>query len=433
MRHAKVELKLLIAALVLTVLWQSRLASTEGRAFAQDFAQEPTALQTVPSHAETVLAGDAFMPCEIQCLPAPFAVGRPPVGPAWYFQAEGMALKRDASGDQTFQAFVDRVWEEVENPKYDPEADPPDPTEPEWIWQWAGDTVTSVLGTQSLHFGFQGGARTLVGRTLGRCHAMEVSYFAVTDWDEIAAVRDDTEFIEDKDRETGVETTFPASLFSPFSDFGDPAIAGLDYNHLAYISYESSLDNLEWNLRRWILMDPHRLTASVLVGGRYMNINEGFRYHTESAVPDPLGAVNTATTNTKNSLIGAQIGAMFEFHVDPCWWVDCEVKGAVFNNDVRQTTVYAHDGVRAYQGRHVGRCEDDITAWALDLRLNATVLITPRLAVIGGYQALWLDGLALASENMSQNVDVLVSGPATLVEDGKVLYHGPHLGLTWSW
>lgn len=412
-----------------TVAQQAYSAGTDD----PGLAQQSGATELVPTEAETVLTEAAFAPSEFTCLPAPFAACYRTAGPAWYFQIEGLALKRDASRDRTWQAFVDRAWSEVENPKYDGELDPPDPNEPEWIWEWAGDTVTPVLGTQDLHFGFQGGARALVGRTLGTCHAFEVSYFDLTDWDEVAAVRDATEFIEDKDRETGVETTFPASLFSPFSDFGDPAIVGLDYNDLAYISYTSSLDNLEWNLRRWILYGPGQLQASVLVGGRYMNIGEEFFYYTESAAPAPLGATNSVTTDTDNSMVGVQVGAMFEFYVDPGWWVDCEIKGGVFNNDASQRTVYVHDGVDTYQGAHIGRRDDDITAFALDLRLNATVLITPRLAVIGGYQALWVDGLALASENMSQDVNVLAFGPPTLVEDGKVVYHGPHLGLTWIW
>ena len=106
------------------------------------------------------------------------------------------------------------------------------------------------------------------------------------------------------------------------------------------------------------------------------------------------------------------------------------------SNDAGQRTVFTPVNVPDYPdnpGGYVGRRDEAITSWVLDLRLSATVLVTPRLAVIGGYHALWLDGLALASENMSQDVNVLAFGPPTLVEDGKVLYHGPHLGLTWIW
>ena len=419
MRNARARLSLLIVALAWTGGSLGHWSGTEGRAF----AQQPTAVQVDPAEAETVLTGAAFAPGDFQCIPAPFAACGATAGPAWYFQIEGLALKRDASRSQMFQAFVEREWAET---------DPPEGEDP--VWE-PTDFITGVLGTGNLHFGFQAGARALVGRTLGQCSAFEVSYFELTDWDELAAVRDATEFIQKVD-DDGVAVpaqTFDASLFSPFSDFGDPPIPGLDYNRLAQISYESTLNNLEWNLRRWILADPRRLTASVLVGGRYMNIDERFDYYTESV--EPAGASVGVTTDTDNSMMGVQIGAMFEFFVDtdPGWWIDCEIKGGVFSNEASQRTVFTPLNVLDYPDGNVDGRNETITSWVLDLRLNATVLITPRLAVIGGYHALWLDGLALASENMSQNADVLASGPAMLVDDGKVVYHGPHLGLTWVW
>jgi len=425
MRNATAKLGLLVMAFAWTAAQQGYSAGMDG----PGLAERSGAMELVPTEAEPMLTEDAFAACDLMCLPAPFAANYRPAGPAWYFQLEGMALKRDASGDRTWQAFVDRTWNRVENPNY--HEDDPDP-EDQYIWEWE-DTVTHALGTQDLHFGFQCGGRALIGRTLGTSHAIEVSYFEVTDWSELAAVRDATEFVDDVD-DDGVpdfDNPFGASLFSPFSDFGDPAIEGLDYNSMARISYTSSLDNLEWNLRRWILYGPGQLQASVLAGGRYMNVSERFGYYTEST--SPADASVAVTTNTQNTMLGVQIGAMFEFFVDPGWWIDCEVKGGVFSNEASQQTVFAPDNVRDYPDRNVGFREEDVTCWVLDLRLNATVLITPRLAVIGGYHALWLDGLALASENMSQDVDVLASGPATLVDNGKVVYHGPHLGLTWMW
>lgn len=425
MRNARAKWSLLVLALAGTVAQQGYSGGMD----APGLAQPSGATELVPTEGEPLLAEAAFAPCEYTCLPAPFAACNRTVAPAWYFQIEGMALKRDASGDRTWQAFVDRTWSKVENPNYD--ENDPNP-EDQFIWEWE-DTVTHALGTQDLHFGFQCGGRALIGRTLGACHAFEVSYFEVTDWNELAAVRDATEFVDDVDGD-GVPdfaNPFDASLFSPFSDFGDPPIDGLDYNRLAQLSYTSTLDNLEWNLRRWILYGPGQLQASVLLGGRYMNVDERFGYYTEST--SPANASVSVATDTENRMIGAQIGAMFEFFVDPGWWIDCEIKGGVFSNEARQTTAFAPVNVPDYPNGHVGSRTEDVTSWVLDLRLNATALITPNLAVIGGYHALWLDGLALASENMSQDVDVLASGPAMLVDNGKVVYHGPHLGLSWTW
>ena len=154
MRNARVKLSLAILALAWTGGSLGHWSGTEGRAFAQQL----TAVQVGPAEAETVVTGAAFAPGDFQCIPAPFAASGATAGPAWYFQFEGLALKRDASRSQMFQALVERVWTET---------DPPG-------WE-ATDFVTGVLGTGDLHFGFQAGARALVGRTLGQCSALEVS------------------------------------------------------------------------------------------------------------------------------------------------------------------------------------------------------------------------------------------------------------------
>ncbi|MFH1921944.1 MAG: BBP7 family outer membrane beta-barrel protein [Planctomycetota bacterium] len=406
MRSRKGDLTLIVIGFILAC---ARMAGAAGPG-ELGFSGQDVPLELAPAEGEIAYS-------ERQFLPGPFAASASPEGPMWYFQVEGLALKRDASADHPFQALVTRVWTE----------DPPG------TWT-AADTPAFVLGTNDLDFGFQGGGRGTIGRRLGDYHAFEATYFQVTDWDEIAAVRDSTQFVAAVDGAGNPTTTYPASLFSPFSDFGNPAIIGLDYNNLAEIRCTSSLSNIEWNLRRWLPMPYEPLQVSVLVGGRYMDIGETFLYHTESAVPvDPT--TNTVTTATENTMLGVQIGALFEFHVEPAWWIDCEIKGAAFNNAASQDTVYVHAGDPGspYAGTHTGRREEQTSAFALDLRLSATLQVTECLAVHGGYNALWVDGLVLASDNLSQDIDILTSGPATLVDKGKTVYHGPHLGLSWIW
>jgi hypothetical protein len=46
---------------------------------------------------------------------------------------------------------------------------------------------------------------------------------------------------------------------------------------------------------------------------------------------------------------------------------------------------------------------------------------------------MWLDGLALASENFESNTAILTNGPAQVINDGGLVYHGPFVGLTATW
>lgn len=412
------KLTVTLAGLALVFAFARPVLAEDGSA--ADAPDEAPAVESPLPAVEIPEMPAELVPPQYEVLPAEFAASCGAVRPAWYFHTEGLALKRNDSRSRTYAVRIERTWQEVP-------VEVPAGEDPQTIWTHT-DESTDVLNSGDHRFRFAGGGRVLVGRTLANRCAFEVSYFDLTDWDEFAAVRNDTPFAVDIDEE-GNPLIYTGSLFSPFSDFGNPPLFGWDFNRLAEVRYGSSLNNLECNLRYWMLADPERLQASILVGGRYMNVDESFFYHTESIVPEL--AENLVTTDTGNSLIGVQLGAMFKFHVDPGWWIDCEIKGAAFDNDAFQRTDFTRDSLVDIDRTH-GRAEH-VSTFALDLKLNVTLMVTPRLAVRGGYQALWVDGLALAVDNFTTQEAVLFSGPATLDRKGKAVYHGPHLGVTWIW
>jgi len=396
MWNARERLQLLMVAVALTAAQQQQVASAADPAY----AEPGTPAASLPAEPD-------FAPAETSIAAEGFAGYYQSPLPFWYFEAQALALKRDASGNTDFAARITEVTT-------------PEGTEA---------TTTMVLGTRDLHFDFRAGGRALVGRTLGDWFGLEVAYFGLGDWNQIAAVRDVTPI--DVEIE-GVTQTVNGSLFSPFTDFGNPRTVGLDYNNFAYISYFSTLDSLEWNLRGRLPMPSDRLQGSLLVGGRYMNVRERFHYRTESEIPAALGTTNTVSTWTGNEMLGVQIGAQFEFQVEPDWWVDCEIKGVIFDNRADQSTTYVNINNGVEQTYSRGRA-DNRSTFALDLRLMFTCQISPRLSTRVGYEALWVDGLALASENFNSDVNILMLGPATLSSGGKVVYHGPHIGVTWMW
>lgn len=337
-----------------------------------------------------------------------------PSAPVWYFGADALMLKRDGVSSRAFASLVTRSWTESTD-------DPPVVTQ--------SQSAVSVLGPQDLDFGYRGGWKALIGRAIGERSAMEVSYFGLSDWSDTRTVIDSTPFQFDEPPAVAVG----ASLFSPFTDLtGDP-VAGLDYNNLARINYTSELYGFEWNLRRQLYIPEHWVRGSVLIGGRYMDLRETFSYYSESALPLPGGATNSVNTRTGNDLVGVQIGAEFNFQVEPQCWIDCEIKGGIFDNAASQDTVYVNDSATAYDGTYTGSRAENTSAFALDLSLNLTYECNPFTTLRIGYQAFWLEGLALASENVASSVDTLVSGTANLVNDGKVVYHGPRLGITCAW
>lgn len=415
MRNAKGWLKLLVVTLALTA------AGHRGMAGADD--------ALILRGQESVLDMPAD---EMSTPPGGMTTYATFPQPLWYFRADAMALKRDAPDNQPFAALVTQTETDIEvradpggEPLLDQDGNPVidengDPVLVDVTVTEGGRAETIVLGTQDLNFEFQGGYRLALGRMLGDWYWLEFTFFDVHDWHERAAVRDRTE------NESGL----PGDLYSPFTDFGESPVPGLslDSNYLVRIESTSTLDNMELNLWHRLATPPEAMEASFLLGLRYMTILEHFQYRSESNVP---AAVTTTSVDTwtDNSLFGVQLGALFTFPVEPAWWIDWELKGAICGNQARQNTLYGRNGGQLPPtGRQEGK-----TTFVGETSVRLIGQVTPKLTLHAGYQALWVDGLALASENLPTDAEILRFGPGRLVHNGNLVYHGPYVGLNLVW
>ena len=294
----------------------------------------------------------------------------------WYVLTDGLALQRD-SGDDVDFAFL-------------------------------GAPAESVLSTSDMQFEFQGGLRALVGREFGEHYAIEGSYFGLMDWDESRAVR-----------------SVGGALISPFTNAGAPPVLGLDGNTLTSIRTESNLDNIEISIRQWLYTPPSMMRASALYGVRYMAVNEDFTYRAESPA-----AANAVDVRTENHLIGFQFGGSLEFYIEPRAWITFESKATLCNNAGEQTTS-GNVGIAATPVDNTAA--DNRTGLIGDISLTIMYAFTPNTVARIGYQAMWVEGLALASENFERDLQTLTLGPAELVHDGNLVYHGPFVGLMTTW
>ncbi len=322
--------------------------------------------------------------CPPPCDPIPEC---PP--PVWYGRLSALILKRDADRDIAFATEGVGLADDVPIP---------------------GDVV---LSTEDLESAFSGGGEILVGRMIVPTHYLEFSYFGINSWEKSAAVRD-----------------ADGNLFSPFSHFGtdpDGGLIAFDNNNLAWVRSYSRLNNFELNLRHELPMPPIRLNTSFLFGGRAMVIEESFDYLTQSAV-----ATNAVNTKTDNRLLGLQVGGLFEFHVEPCWWIDFRAMGAICQNKIGLDSAYAiadATGTRTF----VHSNDDNQTAFVGDLSLSLICECSCNVTLEVGYRSLWITGLALAAENMQTNPEILELGPPQLFDEGEIVYHGPFAGVTVRW
>ena len=178
--------------------------------------------------------------------------------------------------------------------------------------------------------------------------------------------------------------------------------------------YDSDIHSAEFNLRRqW----NHWLT--LLGGFRWINVNE--------ILNTDIGGVATNRIDVDNQMYGLQLG------LDTYLWsygrfsLEGYGKAGIYSND--------SDGRSSSFGIvgavPVVTASEDRAAFVGELALTGVYDISQRWSLRGGYQMLWLDGVALAPEQLD-NMNI-VTGVATLDVGQTAFYHGVNLAAEFRW
>jgi hypothetical protein len=199
-------------------------------------------------------------------------------------------------------------------------------------------------------FNFEPGLDLSVIRRLGPCHDIEVRYFGIHGW------RSDLEF-------------FGVGLMN-----------------------RSQLDSTEINLRRQVGC------LHLLAGFRWVE----FMDHAQIEVPAPPAAVGQ---NVNNHLYGFQLGADGTLWDNGCRFrLDGFLKGGIYYNHIDRSTFVAVGPPFNLFFETLDSAER--TAFVGELGLFGVYQWSDRWALRAGYQMLWLEGIALASElSPSLNTD----------------------------
>jgi len=279
-----------------------------------------------------------------------------------------------------------------------------------------GESGPMVLSTQDLDFDFTFGGRAMVGYMFSPCFSVEAVYFTTGTWTDTQSVN----------YQTPNAIGGFGNLFSPFSNFGNPPINGLDYDSSVSIHNQSNLQNFELNLR-WDVPVYQSLAVSLLAGARCLQIPDRFDYSAQSATLD-----SAVEVRTRNDAMGVQIGSMFELAVTERFLCDFQIKAGILNDWAHQATDFTlgPPGSPPSNSFEIGR---SATSYLTDIDLTFLYRWTPHLTTRVGYQALWVWDVALATENFTSNLNTLELGPARLNHSGSVLYHGPYAGIMLNW
>jgi hypothetical protein len=259
----------------------------------------------------------------------------------------------------------------------------------------------AFLSTDELDFDYDFGPRFAIGRRFDTCRSLELSYFGLHDWDTSAA-------------HAGPEADVP---------FTSNYTTDFDGATIVTAFYSSEVHNVELNYT----VDYCCSAVTPLLGLRYFNLNEDFNLQVTDDVLSSTTQNETSDyqISTENHLLGAQIGGLLDRRVTDCFSWYFVAKAGAYVNMARQST-YMRDVGNTVVLRDFTNHEDEF-AFIGELGLFCSYQFSPRLALTAGYQVIWVDGLALAPEQLDFNTRP-ESGSA-LRHNGGLLFDGARVGL----
>jgi hypothetical protein len=271
-----------------------------------------------------------------------------------------------------------------------------------------------ALSTAAFSFPLEVGMRLTLGRYLTDCTAIEAGFFGANFWDQ------------------RVSTPYSpsASGVGPFSPYWGTGGGVFDTSAFSNSNqqtavWQSNFDSAELNIRHWILP-----STSLVFGIRYVNVDDQLQ----------LSAFNDTSNNnagesafyrasTTNNLIGVQTGFEYTHELGTRWFfLSAEAKGGAFANFANQTNVLFNTGTTDNQ-----RSASDVQFSSLiDLSVGVTALLGDHCTIRGGYALLFLDGLALAPDQLDTN-PTMSNSRNFIADKGSMTLQGPFIGTEIVW
>jgi hypothetical protein len=307
--------------------------------------------------------------------------------PRWTASADFIILDRIGSVNQT---LVERVPHD-ENP-----------------YNNAGVEAFNASGFQQ---GYAGGPRLGLIRHGDSGYDLELSYFQIDGWS--------------CDRSIGPDNPIDWLVMRAPGGFTQTNQPPYLATQAMVWDYATKLYDAELNVR-W---NPYR-RLTMLAGFRWMNLGENL-VGTLNPIPSELSGWTFWNATTTNNLYGFQIGADGKLFERGRFSINGLAKAGIFDNNAEQTTEVS---VIAKQQRWASASTNH-AAFVGETGLQFKYQITERLLLRAGYEAIWLQGVALAPGQVQRTQTDLrtISVQAFGVNcDSGVFYHGATAGLEYA-
>jgi hypothetical protein len=253
--------------------------------------------------------------------------------------------------------------------------------------------ATTLANAGAFGFNWDAGPRLAIGRQLDACTDIELVYFGIYHMQATAVVPGPGMIVNSP----LVGTSFKAD-------------------------YRSSINSFEANLRHW-MNGP----IALLAGFRYVNWHETLETtFAQGAVVATPGPTAAASVLTNNNLYGGQIGAEWQRSICGRYGINAYGKAGLFANEAyTRGTIAVGPGTAALAATDFG------VAFVGEVGVVGIYQVTDRLSLRLGYTVMWLEGLALAPDQVARIN--FTAGSATTQSSGGVFLHGVIAGAHWRW
>jgi hypothetical protein len=168
-----------------------------------------------------------------------------------------------------------------------------------------------------------------------------------------------------------------------------------------------------------------------LIGLRIVGLNE--RLDVQLHALDPITLRDTAhlwdvDVNAYNTLVGLQIGSQFSFFNRGPFRLESVLKAGVYGNAAANSSRLRYHEIGQY---YFTDADKGNVAFVGEIGLSGAYQITPHWACSLGYQLLWIDGLALAPQQLP--VSNPMDNSAAVHTASSVFFHGAFATVEYQW
>jgi hypothetical protein len=308
--------------------------------------------------------------------------------------------------------------------------------EPFWEFSRLGPQGPAVITSDDLAFDTYEPSMRITGTyQTGPGSNLEFTYFGLNDYSESQSA------ISEEDQLYAVFDNF--SLDDEGNPDPESEIEQLHQAEFQKVKLDSDFDSLELNFRRRWTSSSCLVQGSWLVGVRYIDLSDTLQFDSLAlrdteppAGEDDSGGAARYLLKTRNFMTGGQLGGDVWVCLLPGLRLGFDGKAGIFGNNAKvDTTFTGFDPFDPSGEGFIGfidpeRLDNDKVTFMGEAALLLTYQVNARLALRGGYQVVYFDGVATALSNFNPTV----TDREPFMDDGASLtYDGFNAGFEWMW